>query len=235
MAWGWRCHCLCGSALYSFHSAAHMPGPFRLSKAGSAAVLEARLSREVTCLVPGGEWEVSHPQGSSLNPPLSVALLPGSSGPSETQDRQGRGRVQDRQQSGQTCGIPPACPPAVWLQVALVSVEPLTAAPWAAPGCSLTTASVQQACLSACWSTPEGRGRRAPPWRDGQSPLPSVQPRGWVEPAGWDTQPGVLQELVLSLRRSRSLKVKKPGCSGAGWAWGCRAGPNSSSLPPHLA
>lgn len=65
----------------------------------------------------------------------------------------------------------------------LISKEPLTVAPRAGLGCSLTAESVWQVCLSACWSTPEGRGERAPRWRDGESPTCSgAHPRGWVEP-----------------------------------------------------
>ena len=37
-------------------------------------------------------------------------------------------------------------------------------------GCSLTSASEQRAYWSACWSTLEGRGARAPPWRGGEFP-----------------------------------------------------------------
>ena len=37
-------------------------------------------------------------------------------------------------------------------------------------GCSLTSASEQQAYWSACWNTLEGRGARAPPWRGGEFP-----------------------------------------------------------------
>lgn len=52
-------------------------------------------------------------------------------------------------------------------------------------GCSLTSASEQRVYWSACWSTPGGRGARAPPWRGGEfltwlwaPPSPQLSLRG---------------------------------------------------------
>ena len=51
-------------------------------------------------------------------------------------------------------------------------------------------ASVWRACLCACWSTPGGRGRRAPPWSAGESPpalgsLRGLRGPGRAHRVGW--------------------------------------------------
>lgn len=162
-----------------------------------------RLISEMTCLVPGeGLGGVSTPQGSSMYPLLSAVPLAGPglsrselgpsvpshpatsySRPSGSQGRHGGGRAEDRQPSGRNCGIPPGSPtvwpPAAAAQLYSSSAKRVTVAPQADLGYALTAESVWQVCLSACWSTPEGRGKRAPLWRDGESPTYSgVHPRG---------------------------------------------------------
>lgn len=72
----------------------------------------------------------------------------------------------------------------------------------AEPGSSLTAASVQQVCLSACWSTPGGRGERAPPWRDGECVCPPLHRCSGVCPRAAMLCQWPCRSLVPSLRGS---------------------------------
>lgn len=169
--------------------------------------------------------------------------------PSGSQGRHGGGRAQDRQPRARPvesrlvvlCYAAPGgyCCTSLFL----ISKEPLTVAPQAGLGCSLTAESVRQVCLSACWSTPEGRGKRAPRWRDGESPTCSgAHPRGWVEPTraghqvrspagAWLCPSEALAPTPSSSWTNQSWCLpsccgpvvpdgRKPGCSGAAWVVG---------------
>lgn len=147
---------------------------------------------------------------SGLGPCVPSHRATSCSRPSGSQGRHGVGRADDRQPSGQTCGIPPGSP-TMWPQAAAAqlyfsSAERLTVAPQADLGYALTAESVWQVCLSACWSTPEGKGKRAPLWRDGESPTCSgVHPRGRTQ--GQES----CRSLVLSLQSSSTNTFILPG------------------------
>lgn len=108
---------------------------------------------------------------------------------------------------------------AAWLFAASRPLHPVCS-----PSCSFTARSVAQACSSACWSTPGGRGGRGPPWRDGELPcLRWGASPGLGHPTREDSPSEAANALLGKQARARpaaaaprSLGGRKPGCWGGG-------------------